>query len=249
MKKRSFIRVFAMLLFAMMLLTACSSGSSGASKKSSSKSNTYETPVEIMIELQNPNKVTDFTKMITARLNGLAEKEVKAVLKALSKSDDIQDRLDDYAEQYSNHIDDMKDEYGDDYKCTYKIEDKVELEKEDLRDFEEQINYFLKEPNSLIENTKDFDPDEWADLADFLGMNNSHAKAYVSALEDLCEELGDIKVEEGYELQLVVTLNSNELDEPDEAEYTMRVYKVNGRWISEDAASTVYSYINMLVYN
>ena len=246
MTKRSFIRFFTLLLCTMLLLTACNSGSS---KKSSSKSNTYETPVKIMEDCANAKKATAFAKELTAQLNSLAEDEVNAIFKALSKSEDIQNQLENSAAQHQDRINDMKNEYGDDYKYTYKIEGKKELEEEDLRNFRDQINSYIEELNTLVKDTESFDSDEWADLADFLGMNSSEAKAYISALDDLRQELKDITVEEGYKLQVVISLSGSKLDESQDSKILMRVYKVNGRWISENTAPNVCSYIKMLVYN
>ena len=50
----------------------------------------------------------------------------------------------------------------------------------------------------------------------------------------------------GYELTVTVTLSGSELDEPEEDEITMTVYKVNGRWVSEDALETLVSMGGMM---
>jgi hypothetical protein len=249
MKKQSFIRVFVLLLCATLFLTACSEESGGGGSSKKANGNTYETPIKIMEDLANAKKATDFTKELIAQLNGLAEDEIKAIFKALAKSEDNQDQLADSTEQHQDRIDDMKDEYGEDYKVIYKIEDKKKLDKEDLNHFRDQINYYIEEQNTLVENTESFDSDEWKNLADFLGMSMFDAKAYISALDDLCQELDDINVEEGFKLRVVISLRGSELDEPKDSEVIMRVYKVNSRWISENVASNVYSYINTLVYN
>ena len=243
MKKRSFIRVFALLLCAMMLLTACSSGSSGGGGGSSksSTSNTYETPLKLMMEIQNAKKVTDISTMYIPLLNGFAEKEVKAVFEARSKSEYFTDRMDDYTDMLQDNIDNYKDEYGSDYKYSYKIVEKEELERTDRNEFRDQIKSYAQNLKDLVDQTKDFDNSDWEDLAEELDLSKSEAKSLVAALEDLYKVLNDVEVTEGYEITYTQTLKGSELDEPDVMEdLTINVYKVNGRWISSDAISAIY---------
>ena len=243
MKKRSFIRVFALLLCAMMLFTACSeksSGGGGGSSKKSSTSNTYETPIKLMMETRNTKKITDITTLYVNQLNGFAESEVKAVLKAMSKSDQMNETLDNLADQNQDNIDNWKSEYGDDYKYTYEIKDKTKLETEDLDNAKEDIHARGEQLLSIVESTKEYDSDSWKDVADNLDMSVSEAKAYISALEDLGKEFAEAKVEDGYDLEVTITLSGSELDEDEVSETETHVYKVNGKWIASNAIASIY---------
>ena len=202
-------------------------------------SNTYKTPVSIMEDMANTKKISNMGTYLTQSLNGLAEDEVYNVYKALTMSEDMQDQMDKALEAFEDEIEDKQDEYGENYKYKYKIEEKEELEKEDLREFRDQIKRLASSLESIIEETEDYDNDDWEEMADAIGVSKSEAKALVSALEDLHKELKSIKVDAGYELQVIETLTGSELDEPEEEEMELRVYKVNGRWISEDAFSVL----------
>lgn len=198
-------------------------------------SNTYKTPVNIMEDMANTKKISDMGKYSVQTLNGFAEDEVLKIYKIMMKSEDMQDMMDSQLEAMQDEIDDMKDEYGDNYKYTYKIEEKEELEKEDLREFRDSIKSYASSLEAMIEQTEDFDNDEWEDMADSLGLTKSQAKDLIKAMKDLQKELKGVKVDKGYELQITVALKGSELDEPEEEEMELRVYKVNGKWISEDA--------------
>lgn len=198
-------------------------------------SNTYKTPVNIMEDMANTKKISDMGKYSVQVLNGFAEDEVLAIYKIMMKSEDMQDRMDSQLESMQDRIDDMKDEYGDNYKYSFKIEEKEELEKEDLREFRDNIKAYASSMETMIEQTEDFDNDEWEEMAESIGLTKSQAKDLIDAMEDLQKELKGIKVDKGYELQIVRTLTGSELDEPEEEEIELRVYKVNGKWISEDA--------------
>ena len=202
-------------------------------------SNTYKTPVNIMQDMANTKKISDMGKYSVQVLNGFAEDEVMKIYKIMMKSEDMQDMMDSQLEAMQDEIDDMKDEYGDNYKYTYKIDEKEELEKEDLRAFRDSIKAYASSLETIIEETEDYDSDEWEDMADAIGLTKSQAKDLVKAMKELQKELKSVKVDKGYELQITVTLKGSELDEPEEEEMELRVYKVNGKWISEEALSAL----------
>ena len=106
---------------------------------------------------------------------------------------------------------------------------------EDLREFRDTIKNYASSLESMVEQTEDYDSDEWEDMADAIGLTKSQAKDLVKAMKELQKELKSVKVEKGYELQIKITLKGSELEEPEEEEMELRVYKVNGKWIPETA--------------
>lgn len=201
--------------------------------------NNYKTPVKIMEDMANTKKITDYIEYITQPLNGFAEKEVCAIFDIMLKSDEAEESFENIADNYNESIDDMEEEYGSNYKYTYKIEDKEKLDKDELKEFKEEIKDLADGINEILEETEDYDSDDWEEMAEEIGLSKSQCKDLVDAFKDLKKALKNPKVEEGYALTVHVTLTGSEVDEPDEDEIEVYVYKVDGRWISESALSVI----------
>ena len=205
--------------------------------------NTYKTPLANEFKLMNTKKVTSIDKLYISQLNGFAEKEVKAVYKAMSKSETFTDYMDKLADEEQDAIDEMKETYGDNYKYSYEITEKEELERSDRNELRDQLKDLGENLKDLVDETKDFDNADWDDLATNLDMTKSEAKALISALKELATELKDVEVTAGYEITYNQTLKGSELEDPEEDEMTMYVYKVNGRWVSGNAITRIYGLV------
>ena len=201
--------------------------------------NTYKTPVSIMEDVANTQKITDYGKYLSQQLNGFAEDEYNAIMKILMKSDDVKDSFDDMLDNFNDSVEDKKDEYGDDYKYTYEIIEKEEMEKEDRREMRDDIKDLADDVDELIDETKDYDSDDWEDMADESGLTKAQCKDLVKAFEALKKALKNPEVDEGYVLTVKVTLTGSELDEPEEEEIEVYVYKINGRWVSKNALNVL----------
>lgn len=206
--------------------------------------NTYKTPLNLMADRANEKKASKILDAEIDTLNGLCEKEYKALMKLMQKSDDYD--AEEIEEGYEEDIDAMKEEYGKNYKYSYKIEDKEKLDKDDLKELKSDIKSLAKQIKNVLDEMEDFDSDDWEDLADELGLKKSQAKKLEDILEDVYKELKSVKVTKGFELTVKTTLKGSELDEPEEEEETICVYKVNGRWVSEEALSSLYAFAYLL---
>lgn len=199
--------------------------------------NTYKSPVNMMEKVANNKKASKVMTYGTKMLNGFCEDEVKDILKIMKESDDFEDTMEEMEEDYEDAIEEKKDEYGSNYKIKYKITDKEKLDKDELKEIKEQYKSIAKMFRSFVEETEDYDSDDWEDLAEESGLSKSQVKKLVKAVEALYKEMKSVKVTKGYELTVTVIITGSELDEPEEEEITVRVYKVNGRWISDNAFS------------
>lgn len=205
--------------------------------------NTYKTPLNLQMDLLNEKKASNMQDAGIEILNGLCESEYKDLLKIMKKNDDYKDMMEEQEEYYEEHIENQKDEYGKNYKYSYKIEEKEEIDKDDLKELRDEIKDYAKMLKNIIDETDDFDSDDWEDLADMMGFSSkSEAKKVIDVLEDVYKELKGAKVTKGYELTVTITLKGSELDEPKEEEETICVYKVNGRWVSEEALEVLSSF-------
>lgn len=198
--------------------------------------NNYKTPIKTMQKYANMKKYYDSTDKQLDLLNGFAENESKALMKIMKDSEYYEDEnLDDLKEDYKDRIDEMKDEYGKNYKYTYKVVDKEKLDKDELKEYRDELRDQADALDSQIDASKDFDSDDWEDVADSMGLSKSKAKKYYSILKDLKKVYKNAKVTAGYTLTVEITLSGSELDEPEVDETEITVLKVNGRWIPESA--------------
>ncbi len=197
--------------------------------------NTYKAPIKVMQKQANAKSYTNSFQSMRDSLNGIAKSEIKAIEKLYKKTDEYKDNIADMKEDFKDGIEELKDEYGKNYKITYKIEDKEKLEKEDLREMRDTLRDFADNYDELKDETNDYDSDDWSDAADEVGLSKANTKKLVKELISIGKICKKAKVTKGYELTGVMKLTGSELDEPQEQEFTIRVYKVNGRWVSESA--------------
>ena len=199
--------------------------------------NTYKSPVEAALKSKNAKSYSAYEKNQYAGLNGFCESEAKAIVNIMKKSDDYD--KDEMKESYEEYIDELKDQYGSNYKYSYKIEDKEKIDKDDYKDFQDELRDAAKD---MLDEIKDMDSDDYEDMADELGISKSNAKKLVKEYESICKKLKKAKITAGYELEITWKLTGSELDEPEENETTMTVYKIGGKWVS---ASMLYSLMNL----
>lgn len=194
----------------------------------SAVTNTYKTPIKLLQAVQNNKKASAQMNKETAQYNGLCEKEFKQIANILKKSE----TYDDVVAGYEETIEYRKENYGDNYKYKYKIEDKEKLDKDELKDIQKEIRSAGK---SYYNAYSDLDSDDYESIAESLDITKAQAKKLASLYKSIGKTLKTAKVTKGYKLTVTRTLTGSELDEPIETELEIYVYKVNGRWISDDA--------------
>lgn len=191
--------------------------------------NTYKTPVQTAENLLNEKSIEDIIDGVPALLNGFGESEAEDILRIIKKTETYEDVMQEAEDSFEDAIEDLEDEYGDNYKIKIAIDDKEELEKEDVRAFRDK----LRDVAELKDSLKDLDGDDIEDMAEDLGISESKAEDLIKNLEDFCKLCKSADVEEGYELSLIITIDGSEVDEPEEEEMTVNVFKVDGRWVPD----------------
>ena len=194
-------------------------------------SNTPTTPIKLYINTLNNKKASKAVTLNLEQYNGFLEKEYKEILKLQKKSDEGKENLEEQEEYAEEEIEDLKDKYGDNYKVSYKVIEKEKLDKDDLKEAKERLKSRGKSLRNQVENTEDWDSDDWADAADEMGLTKSQAKSYYKIMKKIGDTLYKAKVTEGYEITVEIKITGSELDEPEVEEETFFVYKVNGRWV------------------
>ena len=203
--------------------------------------NTYKTPLNIELKFNNSRKpISSFEECIVAT-NGFAKNELKQILSIIEKSDefDVDELIEYVEEQIENNI----DEYGKNYKYKYKILEKEKLEREDIRDFKnDRLKYTAEKIEEFVEEVDEVDSDEIEEAADEIGLTRSEFRKLVKAYEDLADRLKKAEISKGYELEIKFIITGSELEEPIETENTIRVYCINGRWVSENFFNSLYMF-------
>ena len=192
--------------------------------------NSYKTPIEdieSLINMKNPS-VSKLIDKAPSLLNGFGEKEVKQILKIAKKSDAYKDAIDEADEAFEEYMEMLEDNVGKNYKVKIKIDDKDKLDKDECEEFEDQ----LKELGEMgLEALEEIDDDSIEEGADELGLSESQLKSAMKQAEKLLKKCEKAKVSAGYELELVISVDGKELDDPEELELSVKVFKVSGRWI------------------
>ncbi len=192
--------------------------------------NSYKTPLDNYIAVRNNKKYDEEIDM--KNLNGLFKKEYKEILSIMKKSEEYD--KDEQKDQFNEMIEEREEMYGEDYKYSYEITEKEKLDKDDVKDFQDELKDQAKETLKQLKEMDDFDSDEWEDYAEMMGLTTSQAKKLMKTYKSIMEEMKNAKVTAGYELEVTITLDGSELDEPEENERTVYVYKINGRWVCLD---------------
>ncbi len=189
--------------------------------------NTYKTPIKAAEKVLNSKSVKQVIDRAPAVLNGFGEDEAKVLIGIAKKSDLYKDNIEDIEETFDNAIEMVEDTLGKNYKISLKVTDKEKLEKDDLKNFRDQLRAIGK-MGSLLE---DLDNDDYDDMADELGISKAQAKKAVKNVLAFCKDCKGAKVQKGYELTIEVKITGKELDDPVEFEIALDVFKVDGRWV------------------
>ncbi len=202
--------------------------------------NSYRTPINLMMRYYNAEELDNPTKFLVNLTNGFCDKELNALIRLMSESSYYDDIIDDTQDQFEDMVDAISDEFGDNYRITYKIQDKEELDKSDLKDARNHLRTWARILKDRAERYEDFSSDDWKDLAEELDISRSDAKKIPKYLENLYEELRSAEVTQGYELDIIIRING---DDYDEEEITLNVYKINGRWMADEFISEAFRII------
>ena len=185
--------------------------------------NTYKTPIKLMEKTANAKKASTALEKYGENLNGFCEDEYQEIMKVLKKTD----YYDDAKENFEETIEENKDEYGSNYKAKYKIVEKEKIDKDELRDYRDELRDAGEE---LLAEYEDMDPE---DIAYELDISESQAKKLLKAWKSVAKTMKKAKVTEGYTLTVELKITGSELDEAEEDEMEINVYKINGRWVSD----------------
>lgn len=198
--------------------------------------NNYMTPIHKLEKMESWKK-GNAAKLFQEALEDIGVTNGKELFKLMDKSELLEEAMEGWNESLEASIENTMDKYGDDFKVTYKLLDKTQLKKSELRNYKKQIRNVFSYLESEMDETKDYDSDDWEDLADELEMTKAQVKNLVAAIKQLADDVSHVEVTDGYELELTRIVTGSELDEPEEDDVTIVVLKINGKWVSSTMTS------------
>ena len=195
--------------------------------------NTYKAPIKTMEKYANKQSYYDSYEQLIDLSNGFCTSEMETIAKLYKSREEYKDGLEDDKDDFKDKIEELKEQYGSNYKIKYEITDKEKIDKDDLKSVRESLRSRAESLEKKVEETEDWDSDDWKEAADELGFDGdkSKAKKYYKTMEKIAKEYKTAKVSAGYELEVTVITKGRELDEPIENERTIKVYKIDGRWV------------------
>ena len=197
-------------------------------------SNTYKTPINLMEDVLNTKKASKFVDNRIAVLNGFCEDECDDILDILKKSDNYEDLLLEHEE----YVEECEEFYGKNYKFKCEIVDKEKVGREQRKSTQAMLR---ARGESMLIMLEDLNSDDYEDLADEMGITKSQAKKLVKYEKEIAKILKKAKVEEAYKLTVETTITGSEADDLDPEKDTVYVYKIDGRWVSSEALSILFS--------
>lgn len=201
--------------------------------------NNYKTPLDAAVKVANSRKFSMDDHL--AAFNGFTEGKFKLLMNIAKNSNAV--GIDDLEEVFESRVEEYEEEYGNNYKFSYEIEDKDKLSKDERKAFKQDLTDIAENLQSIVDQTENLNSDEWEEMAGWADLSVVELKTYMRVIKSITDQLRSAKVEEGYELTVTMIIRGSKLDEPEEEKSTICVYKVDGRWISEDFLDAVFSYI------
>lgn len=189
----------------------------------------YKTPFKTLQSLINKQSTDLFAyeKAISDPVSAKFSKTVYGIVKSNSEvKESFKEQKEDLEEVYDN----IKG-----FKIT-KIEFKKaeKIKGSDLRSIKEQYNKDNFE--RILESLDDMDSDDIEDLADNLDISKGQAKKLVKAMKSYYKSLGKAKVQEGYNVEVIVRAKyDGETDKTERID--VQVLKINGKWYISNASS------------
>ena len=225
------IAVGAVVLIALIILIISSLGA-------------YKKPIKNLVGLVNKRSTN-----VTAYLDCVAPPFVSSSYKSLLgtlKGGDAKKELDEAIKDKTDDLwDELEDQYGKGWKITIEWKDADKLSNKKLDDVKDRWEDLAK----LLSKADLDDEDTYETIADWLDdeyNTDLNTKQCASILGKLADQMDDVKITAGYEVDLKLTISGK--DGKDTDKITVYVIKVNGQWIIDPTSGAEGYDINDLTY-
>lgn len=200
------------------------------------------TPIAVLEKYANAKEFT-YVSYLKDMVGGIEGNKAAKIVQLAAKSDEFKDLLEDFEENAADAWEDNKDEYGKNFKIRLKNDKEVEekLDRDDLKDYKARIKELGEMYADLGKALGKLKSADLKDLAEDLDMDTKDLKEAIDCLKEIGSKLKGADVSDGYDLEYFVTITGSELDEPDEDDGELTVLKINGKWVSLQSLSLLYS--------
>ena len=187
----------------------------------------YKKPINTLVGLVN-KKSTNVPAYLDCMAPSFVSSSYKSLLGTL-KGGDAKKELDEAIKDGTDDLwDSFEDEYGKNWKITVEFKDADKLSNKKLDDVKERWEDLAK----LLGKADLDDEDTYEGLADMLDDKYDtelNTKQVASILGKLADQMDDVKITAGYEVDVKLTISGK--DGKDSDKMTIYVIKVNGKWI------------------
>ena len=200
------------------------------------------TPIKLMEKYANAREIKVET-LVRDMVGGIEGNNAAKIVKLAAESDEFEDRFEDLEEEAADAYEDNKDEYGKNFKSRYKNDKDVEekIDRDDLKDYKSDLKSLGEDYAALGKALGKLKSGDLKDLAEDLDMDVKDVRTCIECLKTIGSKLKGAEITEGYELEYLITITGSELDEPEEDDGELTVLKVNGKWVSLQGVSLLYT--------
>ena len=199
--------------------------------------NTAKAPIKKILAINNAKTAADMRDAAVEQLNGFCEKDAEKIVQILWKTGIFEQVQDEFDTQILY----AKETYGNNYKTRAKVTDKIKLKDSEVETFKEDLEAMaesFEETAKLIEEATD---EELEEIMEMLDLSQKDMKKLAKAFKSIAKSCRKARVSAGYELTYNLTIKGS-IDSDTKLFNSVRVYKVNGRWIAEDALSMLLDF-------
>ena len=190
----------------------------------------WEKPIDTLCDIANDKKVSESVIQDAARCfaGNVGKKDVDAAIdKACGLEADGEKLIDFLKDRVEDELEDLEDDYGKNVKFSYEIEDKEKLDEDDLEDYQDAYQQL----GDLGVDVVKMASDHAEDIEDYTDgdVKEKDVEEIADHVKAFAKELKDVKITDGYEVDLTVKIEGK--DDEDEADLTIAVLKMDGKWV------------------
>ena len=194
--------------------------------------NKYKEPVKLQQKVLNAKTADKMYDATLEQLNGLGEKELKTILDILKQTKEGEAIQDSFIDAIAAR----EEMAGSNAKVKIKITDKEKMDESALENMQDHIDKLAERFDQMAQQLEE----NSSDAVDLWDISEKDVKKLVKAYKSLAKTFSKAKVTKGYYMELNMKMTGKQLDEPVESSRSYRVYKIGGKWVSEDVFDLFY---------
>jgi hypothetical protein len=205
-------------------------------------SSSRTTPIKVLEKYANSKEI-EVEAVVRDMIGGIEGNNAAKLIRLADDSDEFEDRFEELEEDAADAHQDKQDEYGKNFKIRYKNDKEVEekLDRDELKDYKSDLKSLGEDYAALGKALGKLKGGDLEDLAEDLDRDVKDVKACIECLKTIGQKLKGAEITEGYDLEYLITITGSELDEPEEDDGELTVLKINGKWVSTQGLSLLYS--------